>query len=214
MAIPVLPFLVALGFAAARGGRVEASIPLLVILSLVGAGACWWLARGKRGQGVTELATLWLAAPLLAIIETKMASSPRGAFDPTTPLLYFFLPLWVGDTAGILIGKRFGKRLLAPQISPGKTVEGAIANGVGCLATALALAITLHHPLGMGLLVGVACGVLGQAGDLLESAMKRSASVKDSGRLLPGHGGLLDRIDSLLLSAPFVALAISLWGTR
>lgn len=212
-AFPTLAFVVAVVFAATRG-RIDSPIPLLVGLSLLGAAGCERIARGVRGQVATELAAFWLAAPLLAMIEIKMSSATTRAFDFATPLLYFFLPLWIGDTAGILIGKKFGRRLLAPGISPGKTVEGAVANGLGCLATGLVLSLVLQQSWGLGLGTGLACATLGQAGDLLESAMKRSAAVKDSGRLLPGHGGLLDRIDSLLLSAPWVALAVSYLAIR
>lgn len=212
-AFPVAAFLVALVFTATRG-RIDHPIPTLMGLSLLGAIGCEMISRGARGQIVTEFAALWLAAPLLAMIEIKMRSATAGVFDFATPLLYFLLPLWIGDTAGILIGKKFGRRLLAPGISPGKTVEGAVANGFGCLGTGLILSLVLRDPVALGFWAGLACAILGQLGDLLESAMKRSAAIKDSGRLLPGHGGLLDRIDSLLLSAPWVALAVSYLAVR
>ena len=95
-----------------------------------------------------------------------------------------------------------GNTKLAPNISPNKSVEGAVANLAGCLVTATGLCLLFSLPLSVGVALGLSCGILGQAGDLLQSRLKRAASVKDSGQLLPGHGGVLDRLDSLLLSAP------------
>ena len=112
---------------------------------------------------------------------------------------------WVGETAAYIVGRRWGRRKLAPRISPAKTVEGAAAQVVASVGTALLAAwvgpppvITAGHALGVGLTLG---GV-GQVGDLAESFLKRSAETKDTGGLLPGHGGLLDRLDSLLFNAP------------
>jgi phosphatidate cytidylyltransferase len=115
------------------------------------------------------------------------------------------------DTSAFLVGRRFGKRLFAPAISPSKTWEGAVAGLVAATAAAVALRFILNigdwtlpisyaHAAILGALVGVAA----QAGDLLESLVKRRAGVKDSGNLLPGHGGLLDRIDSLVLTGVIV----------
>jgi phosphatidate cytidylyltransferase len=124
------------------------------------------------------------------------------------------VPLWIGDSLAIFAGRAFGKHLLAPKISPKKTIEGGIANLLGCISGGIGVAALIDQPAIVGILVGLATGILGQAGDLLESAMKRSAGVKDSGKLLPGHGGLLDRIDSILLSAPIVALIVMTLGSR
>lgn len=120
------------------------------------------------------------------------------------------VPLWGGDTAAYFVGKSFGKRLLAPKISPKKTIEGGIANVLACLLVASLLGPHLGFVLPISCAVGLAAGVLGQAGDLFESHLKRQAGVKDSGSILPGHGGMLDRIDSILFTAPFVALLLSL----
>lgn len=111
---------------------------------------------------------------------------------------------WVGETAAYLVGSTAGRRRLAPVISPGKTVEGAAAQVVasvgaaGLLGAWLLPGCTVAWSLGAGVLLGV----VGQVGDLAESAIKRSASSKDAGALIPGHGGILDRIDSLLFNAP------------
>lgn len=109
---------------------------------------------------------------------------------------------WCGETAAYFVGRRWGRHRLAPRVSPGKTVEGAIAQMIASLGVALAAAplagLGPAHGLGIGLLLG---GV-GQVGDLAESFLKRSAGTKDAGAILPGHGGLLDRLDSLLFNIP------------
>jgi phosphatidate cytidylyltransferase len=108
------------------------------------------------------------------------------------------------DTAAYLVGSRWGKRKLCPQISPKKTVEGAIGGVGGAVVFALLLSVFFPVTWGWPIIVVLAVGLsmVGMAGDLLESAIKRGTGSKDSGRLLAGHGGVLDRIDSLFLSAP------------
>ncbi|MEJ5170950.1 MAG: phosphatidate cytidylyltransferase, partial [Fimbriimonadales bacterium] len=110
----------------------------------------------------------------------------------------------------MLVGRRWGRRKLAPTVSPGKTWEGASANLLAATGVGILSSLWFGVPLAAGAACGLACGTLGQAGDLFESWLKRRAGVKDSGTLLPGHGGVLDRIDALLFSAwPVVA---SLWA--
>lgn len=119
------------------------------------------------------------------------------------PVLVAAIPIWAGDTAAIFAGKAFGKHKLAPSISPNKTWEGSIANLLAAVGAAATLGYFLKYPMDKMLLLGVSCGVIGQLGDLFESYLKRQAGVKDSGNLLPGHGGVFDRLDSLLMTAPF-----------
>jgi phosphatidate cytidylyltransferase len=180
-------------------------------LAMVGWVGCVAIAKGKRGYLVAEIAGLWIAAPFGSLLLLKLPFRTGDSFwqfDWTTPVLYCLIPLWIGDSLAIFAGRAFGKHPLAPKISPKKTIEGGVANLGGCILGAVGLSYLSHQPYLLGLLAGVATGILGQAGDLLESAMKRSANLKDSGTLLPGHGGLLDRIDSILLSAPVVALIV------
>ncbi len=119
-------------------------------------------------------------------------------------LLFAMVIIWVGDTAAYFVGRSIGKYKLAPHLSPNKTWEGTAASIVGSLIVAVVFArfmtVPLPHMLGMAAVGNVA----GQVGDLLESAYKRSAGIKDSGSLLPGHGGVLDRIDALILAIPDV----------
>ena len=122
-------------------------------------------------------------------------------------LLFFALAInWIGDTAAYYVGRRFGKHRLAPVVSPNKSWEGVIASLVGGVIFGLLYlhyfmpAIAWWEIVGMAVLGNAA----GQLGDLVESAMKRGAGVKDSGNLLPGHGGMLDRVDSSLFALPVV----------
>jgi phosphatidate cytidylyltransferase len=122
------------------------------------------------------------------------------------PFLVIFLVgvTWIGETAAYLVGSSIGRHPLAPLLSPKKTLEGAAAQVVASIAAALALgawlipACSLAGAAGAGVLLGV----IGQVGDLAESAIKRSLGTKDAGELIPGHGGMLDRIDGLLFNAP------------
>lgn len=114
-----------------------------------------------------------------------------------------------GDIAAYYVGSFWGKRKLCPAVSPGKTVEGALGGLVANLGIGFSIGSLLLPtlPVGKGSLFFISIGVAGQVGDLFESMLKRSAGIKDSGNLLPGHGGLLDRIDALLFAVP-VAMAM------
>jgi len=109
---------------------------------------------------------------------------------------------WAEDTAAYMVGKALGRHKLCPKISPGKTIEGAVAALAVALAVALALGNWFGLSLRLGAILGITVGVAGQLGDLSKSILKRQAEVKDSGAVIPGHGGVLDRFDSLLFSAP------------
>jgi phosphatidate cytidylyltransferase len=119
-------------------------------------------------------------------------------------LLFVLVVIWASDTVAYFVGRAVGKHPMAPRLSPKKTWEGAVSGFAGSILVALVFARWISAPL--VLLMGAAAvgNVAGQAGDLLESAYKRSAGVKDSGTLLPGHGGVLDRIDALILAIPVV----------
>ncbi len=135
----------------------------------------------------------------------------RTLGEPAFLLLVIIVAIWAADVVAYLVGSRFGTRKIAPRISPGKTWEGTIA---GFLAAA-AIVLLWNLPFGLHpvtFLIAVLVGPAGFAGDLLESWIKRRAGVKDSGALFPGHGGMLDRIDSLIMAAPFVAAAVVLAG--
>jgi len=152
--------------------------------------------------------------PLL-YIGLSLATVPLLWVQPNGPslLIFLFCVVWTGDIAALYVGRNFGRHKLAPQISPNKSWEGSAASVVGSLLIAAALvglarwpesraALHFPGPLIRWLGLAVLLNVFAQVGDLVESAIKRGAGVKDSGAMLPGHGGILDRIDALLLAAP------------
>ncbi len=125
-------------------------------------------------------------------------------------LLFLLLVIWLGDTAAYYGGKTMGKRKLSPSISPGKTLEGSFTALLTCALLGIAFgyfALTHVAPWKLAV-IAVLSSVVAQAGDLLESLMKRAYHVKDSGTLVPGHGGVFDRFDSLILAAPFFYLLV------
>ncbi len=201
---PVWPTgLVAAGLAAvapAVGGAVGA----LAALAVAGAGTVAWLAlTGENPSaalaraGVTTLGAGYVGG--LLAFALLLRQGPEGP----TRMLAAALITWAGDIAAFYAGRSFGRRRLAARISPGKTVEGALA---GLIASTVAAGLGSPwfwpgRPF-LGAAVGALVGLAGQVGDLAESLLKRSLGAKDSGRIIPGHGGVLDRIDSLLFAMP------------
>lgn len=141
----------------------------------------------------------WLAAYMVLLRDWHL-----GGIDGRDLIFFLFLVTWSTDTGAYYIGSSLGRHKLYPRISPKKSVEGA----VGGLAFAVGMAVVCKYtfytglPLYDAVALGFVLGIVGQIGDLAESMIKRSARVKDSGGLIPGHGGMLDRIDSMLLNAP------------
>jgi phosphatidate cytidylyltransferase len=171
------------------------------------AGVTLSLSRGSAGGIATISAALfpllYLALPVAAIVEIRQRSGPG-------PLFLLLLTIMVSDTAQYYVGRLAGRRLLAPTISPKKTVEGAIGGFIFGTATFVVaggwwLSVI---PLVIRLMLGVGIVAAGVAGDLFESMLKRSAGVKDSSAIIPGHGGVLDRIDALLFAAPFYYIVL------
>jgi len=156
------------------------------------------LVESLPSAGVTSSALLLVAFPLsFAVALHGLPFGPR--------LLLFALAItWAADTTAYFVGRAIGKHPLAPHISPKKTWEGSIGSIIGSLAVAYAFSYWIHIPLHHLFIMATLGNIAGQMGDLLESAYKRSAGVKDSGALLPGHGGVLDRIDALILCIPVI----------
>ncbi len=158
----------------------------------------------------TMLSQLYIALPLSMIYVLAFIASPDGAvrFESLIPLSVFVF-LWVNDTGAYCAGSLLGRHKLFPRVSPGKTWEGSVGGGVFVLIAAAVIGHLANqgdtpHLLGisqwMGL--GLVVTVFGTWGDLVESLLKRTWGIKDSGKLLPGHGGMLDRFDSSLLAIP------------
>ena len=162
------------------------------------------LLMGGIGAG------LWPTSGLICLLFLHQFHQVNGVWNLKDFALLAFVPLWVGDSAGYFVGRAIGKHPLAPKISPKKTIEGGVANLISCAITGAALGFWVPVGWKLGLACGIVAGIFGQMGDLFESWVKRSADIKDSGSLLPGHGGILDRIDSVLFTAPLIALLLSL----
>jgi phosphatidate cytidylyltransferase len=157
------------------------------------------IVEALPAAGISTSGLILVAFPLTFTIRLH-------GYSPDGPrLLMFALVItWVGDSAAYFAGRALGKHRMAPVLSPNKTWEGTVASILGALLVAVVFSRWLIVPLPHLLAMAAVGNVAGQAGDLLESAYKRSAGVKDSGSLLPGHGGVLDRIDALILAIPVV----------
>jgi len=128
----------------------------------------------------------------------------KGEFTPSI-LFGIFILIWANDTFAYIIGKSFGKRKLFERISPRKTIEGFIGGLAGSILSAIIIFKYIgHFSLTIWICIGLIVTIFGTIGDLIQSKFKRQAGVKDSGILMPGHGGLYDRLDSLIYSSPFI----------
>ena len=205
-ALNPLPFLAALGAGAA---------PILLALPygptgiLAGAllalpWALFWLAgkpetRTLRAVLAVLLMALWVGAPL-----AHLGLFPRSRYGVVLILIAVVGP-WISDSGAYFAGRFFGRHLLFPSLSPNKTLEGGLG---GLLATVLVVGFVSYQFLGFSLakaaIIGAGVSLFSQTGDLFESTLKRILDVKDLGHFLPGHGGVLDRVDSLLFTAPAV----------
>lgn len=146
--------------------------------------------------------------PAQVVAGCMAAAFLRGQFGPALELTAFVVT-WSADTGAYLAGMTFGRTKLASEISPKKTREGAVGGLVGALIAG-GIAGAMAGRLAECLVFGAVAGIAGQAGDLAESKLKRLAGVKDSGALLPGHGGALDRFDAFLVNAPLCYLAATI----
>jgi phosphatidate cytidylyltransferase len=143
----------------------------------------------------------FLYIPVLLVHLQMLRGLPHGQ----KWLFLIMVIVMAGDTAAYYVGTRFGRKKLCPRVSPNKSVEGALGGLAGSLIGALIAGFTFFTELTMvdTLVTAIILGILGQLGDLFESFLKRSFGVKDSGVIFPGHGGVLDRLDSILFAAPF-----------
>ncbi len=161
--------------------------------------------------GCLYVGLLFSSFVLLRGIPGRIGVRPFGMADNGAWLmLYAAMCVWATDTSAYFVGKTFGRTPLAPTLSPGKTVEGAIGGLVGAMIVGACFGLWIQLPWYHSLIVGVVAGFAGQIGDLFESALKREIGIKDFGQLMPGHGGLLDRVDSLLFVIPLAYLYLRL----
>jgi phosphatidate cytidylyltransferase len=158
-------------------------------------------AIALRQAGGTESSADWRS------LADRLALGWEPAAGGMAWVLAVVLSTWAGDSAAYLAGRAFGRHKLAPVVSPGKTIEGSLGGLLAAvLVSAAVFRISGALPVWAGVLVGAAIGICGQLGDLSESFLKRQAGAKDSGNLIPGHGGMLDRVDALLFAFPAALL--------
>ena len=166
------------------------------------------LARGDPGPGWLAASAAYIGVPMIAILWLRFGLHPSPWI-----ILWLFAVVWATDIGAFFVGRSLGGLRLAPIWSPKKTWSGAVGGLVGALAAAAVLIDVGMSPQPWVFLVAAGLvSVLGQAGDLLESVVKRRFNRKDSGQLIPGHGGVLDRLDSMVLAAPTLALLVALAG--
>ena len=186
------------------------ALPIFAVLGLVLQS--WVMGRSARGsaprdvyiiQGFVALGLLYCA--ILPSFTVRLLFLDDGLVLFAT----FLLTTFAGDVAAYFTGLRFGRKKLLASVSPKKTVEGSIGGLLGSTLTAALCAHFFSLPLIVFIPLGVLTGALGQIGDLFESLVKRVADVKDSGSIMPGHGGMWDRLDGIYFSAPFFYFVVS-----
>jgi phosphatidate cytidylyltransferase len=219
------------GFGMLRGAAARASytfsVALVLLLSwrwtdnpahliiLLGAACLWWviacmwliLAPTQHQPAVTLICGLAVLVPAFVALARLQISAQGFARGPLM-VLWLILMVCAADIGAYFAGRAFGRRKLAPRVSPGKTVEGAIGGLLMVALVAGSGAVYFGLPPLALIAFGFAVGIFSIIGDLTESMFKRAAALKDSGTLLPGHGGLLDRIDSVTAAAPLYALGL------
>jgi phosphatidate cytidylyltransferase len=191
--------LITTGFAAPSRLPEPATITLIIMAILLSHA----LSGRDLKTGLLDTAVVAFGAFYVAWLLGHLILIDRLANGPFL-IFFLFLVTWANDTAAYYVGTLLGRHPLAPAISPRKTWEGAIGGLLGSVAAAFACrawfmgSLSVNETAWLGLMIGLAAPL----GDLCESALKRSASVKDSGRIIPGHGGMLDRVDSLIFTTP------------
>ncbi|MDH7601578.1 MAG: phosphatidate cytidylyltransferase [Armatimonadota bacterium] len=187
-----------------RQQTVGLSFSVLIILSFLTE-----LLRTRRSPVVNLGATMlgavyvgWLLSHVV-MLRGLRGTVTVGRFKSTAGawlVMYVFLCTWACDTVAYFVGRYYGRTKLAPKLSPGKTIEGSVGGLVGSIIVAAVFGALIRLPAWHSLAMGVLIGILAQLGDLTESAVKREIGIKDFGTIMPGHGGVLDRFDSLLFT--------------
>jgi phosphatidate cytidylyltransferase len=182
------------------------SVEMGVFLALLLIPASYVFARGELDEALPSSAIAVLATLYVGMLGGSLIRLRNDFPDGWKLLFFLMLVVWLGDAGAYYCGRTFGKHKLSPRISPKKTVEGLIGGVITSVIAALVIHFTffLNFPLVHVVIAGVILSVAGVVGDLAESMWKRSAAVKDSGTLIPGHGGFLDRFDSILFTAPIL----------
>jgi len=197
--------------------QLPGALPAVYFAALVIILRCLWQAHTQAPELITQnfqyAQSRFFGLVYLVVFPSFFAKVHALPHGPQWVLLLLLL-IWFGDTAGYYGGKTWGKTKLSPNVSPGKTVEGAVSSLALCLVLALIFRhFTLTHLAYWKIpLIVLSTSIIAQAGDLVESLMKRAYQVKDSSGWIPGHGGVFDRFDSLILAGPFYYCLIRTLG--
>lgn len=176
------------------------SLPFLVLI----LGLFQPKAANFQAAGTLALAFFYIVLPFILLTSTQLYLKPGAGLSP---LLGIFILFWTNDTGAYLAGRSLGKRPLFPEVSPKKTWEGLIGGVILCMVAAYVLSLyALSFSLVNWMVIGALVAVFGTLGDLIESMWKRRIGIKDSGKIMPGHGGLLDRFDGFLIALPAIHL--------
>lgn len=195
------------GLTVFRGSRWFAGFPLMEFVFFIYVLGIAVLTLATRRPLVETLAAVGISSSGLLLVAFPLSYAiriHRTAWYGPYLLLFTLVVIWVSDSVAYFVGRSIGKRPFAPLLSPKKTWEGAMGGFLGSFLVVFVFVRWLDQPIWKLLGLAAVANVAGQVGDLLESAYKRSAGIKDSGTLLPGHGGVLDRIDALILAIPVV----------
>lgn len=178
---------------------------LALWLSVGGFAVVFLIARGieRRAPLLQALGALYIGAPFVALVWLR-ADAQNGL----ATVLWILAAVWATDTGAMAAGKSIGGPKLAPVISPNKTWAGLLGGMAAAALVGLVFALILHAPVGLAMALSAGLAVVAQMGDLAESMVKRHFGVKDSGAIIPGHGGIFDRVDGLLAAAPAWALVL------
>jgi len=199
-----------------------------VIFSGLIVAAIWWFFSLILVASYPKTSTLWARSKMVktvfglftllpffwSMVVLRSVNIHHDFYYGGALLMFVFLLVWAADTGAYFCGKRFGKHKLAPNVSPGKTIEGFMGGAVSSMLVAFVGRILFDIPsdkMGLFFAAALITTFVSALGDLSESIFKREANLKDSGNLLPGHGGILDRIDSLTAAVPVFALTYLMW---
>lgn len=203
--------LLALGCAWLGNAQELVMVILLVVLFSIVKSVFSHTSFGMNDAAFTVLGILYISLPFSHLLllrftgQYEYIQTAFGALSAGAAYLWLaFIGTWASDTLAYFVGSMIGRHKLCPAISPGKTYEGAIGGLVGSIVGVTAMGWLSGLPLTHMLIIGLLVGIVAPCGDLAESALKRFAGVKDSGNILPGHGGVLDRFDAIMFAVPVV----------
>jgi len=204
--IPIIICIAAMLFIVAAFILEPISVEMGVFLALLVIPASYVFASGSLDDALPSSGIAMLATLYVGMLGGSLVRLHNDFAEGHKLIFFLLLVVWLGDAGAYYFGKTFGQHKLSPRISPKKTVEGGIGGAITSVITAIVIHFTFFptFPLLHAIIAGVILSFTGMLGDLAESMWKRSAAVKDSGTLIPGHGGFLDRFDSIFYTAPIL----------